>query len=148
MEPDYKKLYEDAVEMAKALQEDWKSTGNRAWKEIANVFPQLGKSNNCDVIAYLKRCAENDVTSPNLWKIDPVGYSVAKRAVEYLNNLDSCLRWTDEDEEMWSNMIEMLQNSRRACKTIVDPEVMEAFTKKISWLNNWRNKIYKLRTNE
>ena len=42
-EKDYKQLYEDALNKVKELQKDWKSTGNRAAKEIEEAFPQLAE---------------------------------------------------------------------------------------------------------
>lgn len=42
-EKDYKQLYEDALNKVKELQKDWKSTGNRAAKEIEVAFPQLAE---------------------------------------------------------------------------------------------------------
>lgn len=38
------KAYDEALKKIKVLQEDWKSTHNRAWKEIEEVFPQLAES--------------------------------------------------------------------------------------------------------
>ena len=38
------KAYDEALGKIKVLQEDWKSTHNRAWKEIEEVFPQLVES--------------------------------------------------------------------------------------------------------
>ena len=38
------KAYDEALEKARKLQYDWKSTQNRAWREIETVFPELRES--------------------------------------------------------------------------------------------------------
>jgi len=106
MEENYKEKYEEALNAAKRLQESWKSTGNRAWKEIAEAFPQLEENEDERIRkALVKHFQTSKSLGDDIWgkfRIDDI-IAYLEKQKESLHVPESCKEnadsFTDDEDE-------------------------------------------------
>ena len=127
------KAYDEALEKARKLQDDWKSTQNRAWREIETVFPQLRESEDERIRKYLieelkaaKSVGELKFTIPQPTREECIAYLEKQKE-------QKPAEWSEEDERMLSRCVKSIEVS----KQFVDSDTFKlAKDKEIVWLEN------------
>ena len=142
------KAYDEALKKIKVLQEDWKSTHNRAWKEIEEVFPQLCESEDERIAEELIKALRGISTGLQYaiflteekkqrwiaWLEKQKGQNLIMANSPQLKE-QKPVEWSEEDEWMKESIISTLMANMQFTYQH-DPLGQADHKKKITWLKS------------